>query len=365
MTERDLEERARMSGPCMRTFVSIARRWQLAERQQAQMLSCDIAELRRWISAAARHQSLVLETSILLRLSVVLGVFADLRRHLFAVSSAREERRWLLAPKQVPPFNGRPPLDALSGEFEEQMNVRRHLAAVVEYDVLSEAVEPEPCPEVAYFDDQLAARRIKGICFDGFGTVVEIGDKRRPFQALLDREGSKSLELRALTQSMSLHQVSEELSIPIAEEWLNTLEADLEAELASVRLRPGMEAAWQAVDSVGLKIAVCSNLAAPYEGPLVKHLPGEPDALILSFRAKLMKPQPEIYGLVCGELGLLPSELLFVGDTLNADVNGPSAIGAFAMPISEFERSLASGPSFFAPRLIVELFDRITRAKQA
>ncbi|MGO4175917.1 HAD-IA family hydrolase [Bosea sp. TAF32] len=308
---------------------------------------------------------LVLETSTLMRLSAVLGVFADLRRVLGAASRARDERRWLLEPQQLPPFNGRRPLEVLSEAFEEQMTVRRYLAAVAGnadfFHLLDmEALSPS---KSACFDNDAGVREIKAVCFDGFGTVVEIGDKRRPFHALLERERSETLTRRAITQPMSLRQLSEELSAPITEEQLADIEADLEAELVSVRLRPGMRAAWQAIRQAGLKIAVCSNLASPYEAPLVEQLPGEPDALILSFRAKLMKPQPEIYELVCGELGLRPREVLFVGDTLHADVIGPSTIGAFAMPISEFERSFEGGASFFAPHLIAELFGRIKRAE--
>lgn len=211
--------------------------------------------------------------------------------------------------------------------------------------------------------DTRSSEGIQGVCFDGFGTVVEITDKRRPFQALIDREHSTSFGSRAMTHPIGLRELSREVSIPPPEARLAELEADLQAELNSIRLRPGMDLAWNAVHRAGLKIGVCSNLAAPYEQPLMERLPGKPDALVLSFRVKLIKPQPEIYGLVCGQLGLLPSQVLFVGDTLEADVIGPSTIGAFAVPVSEFEQSFAGGASIYAPHLVAQVFNRIVAAK--
>ncbi|GAU84698.1 hypothetical protein BIWAKO_04635 [Bosea sp. BIWAKO-01] len=92
-------------------------------------------------------------------------------------------------------------------------------------------------------------------------------------------------------------------------------------------------------------------------------LPDQPDALVLSFRAGLRKPQQQIYRLVCSELRLQPCEVLFTGDDLEADVFGPGAIDALAMPIEEFESSLSSGPSFFAPSEVTDLFDRISASK--
>lgn len=357
--EQSFEERARVSAPGMRTFANIARRWQLTDRQQAHLLGCDTATLRQWAATAQQHKSLVLETSTLMRLSVMLGVFADLRQFLAAASGAREERRWLLYPRQFPPFNGRAPLEVLSGDFEEQMTVRRHLAAV------AATFNPEAYPPASIDEDVPDPRRpgdiIRGICFDAFGTLVEITDKRRPFQALLAREPSASRAVRVMTHPIGLRELAQSLSMPIAEERLVELEGDLNAEVSSMRVRAGMDRAWSAVRRAGLRIGVCSNLAEPYEKPLLQCLPGKPDALVLSFRSKLMKPQAEIYLLACSQLGLKPSEVLFVGDALYADVIGPSTINAFSMPVSEFERSL-SGASFYAPHPITQLFERIFAA---
>ncbi len=210
-----------------------------------------------------------------------------------------------------------------------------------------------------------ASRGIQAVCFDAFGTVVEIVDKRRPFHALLRNEPSGALVVRAITRPIGLRELSQEMANPVAEDELARREADVEAECASTRLRPGVDEMWSALRRAGLKIAICSNLASPYERALIDQFPDQPDALVLSFRAGLMKPQQQIYRLVCSELGLQPSEVLFTGDDLEADVFGPGTIDALAMPIEEFESSYSRRVSFFAPSEVTELFARIAAAKAA
>jgi len=365
MIERSFEERARVSAPCVRTFLNIARRWDLSESQQSGLLDCNVPQLREWANTARGHKPLALETSTLLRMSAVLGVFADLRQFLLVVSGAREERLWLFRPRQFPPFGGLCPLEVLCGSFDDQMTVRRHLAAVVEGASVHRDLDLSDPASTASEDIWTGAtsRGIQAVCFDAFGTVVEIVDKRRPFHALLRDEPSGALAVMAITRPTGLRQLSREMANPVTEDELARLEADVEAECASTRLRPGVSEMWSALRRAGLKIAICSNLAYSYEQTLIDQLPDSPDALVLSFRAGLMKPQHEIYRLVCRELRLQPSEVLFTGDDLEADVFGPGAIDALAMPIEEFESSYSGRVSFFAPSEVVDLFARIAAAK--
>ncbi|QEL22925.1 HAD-IA family hydrolase [Bosea sp. F3-2] len=364
--ERSLEERSRVSAPGIRTFLNIARRWDLSEREQSQLLGCTVAQLQKWGRVAREQKPLALETDTLMRLSAVLGVFADLRRFLFALKGSREERRWLMRARQFYPFNGRAPLAVLSGSFEDQMAVRRHLAVVA--DGASERAQLE-LSDTAEPGDEMAwgvfSGSIKAVCFDAFGTVVEIADKRRPYQTLLRHEPSETLGTMAMTRPMGLRELAKLMARPASEKLLARLEADVAAECASTRLRKGMDLLWADLRRAGFKIAICSNLAQPYENALLEKLPGPPDVLVLSFRSGLMKPQQQIYRFVCRELGLQPSEVLFVGDDLEADVLGPSTIDAIAMPIDEFQRSHAGHVSFFAPSEVTELFERIATVRRS
>jgi FMN phosphatase YigB (HAD superfamily) len=145
---------------------------------------------------------------------------------------------------------------------------------------------------------------IQAVCFDAFGTLVEITDKRRPFRALL-QGGLKSITAEeVLTKPLSLREVAAGVSHELREDDLAELEADLQVECASIRLRPGIAEIWRYLRDRGLRIAVCSNLALPYGPPLLAALPDTPDAVILSYEVGLAKPDLAIFRLVCDRLGL-------------------------------------------------------------
>lgn len=182
--------------------------------------------------------------------------------------------------------------------------------------------------------------KIQAVCFDAFGTLVEIGDKRRPFRTLLSGQHLSHRTIDALTQPLGLREVAKDLAIVIGEARLQELELDLAAECISIRLRSGMQLLWAVLRQADVRIGVCSNLAQPYAAPLLASLPGIPDALILSFEVGFIKPQPEIFQFVCQRLGLAAEQILFVGDTLEADILGPRAIGMHAISITSFEAAV-------------------------
>ena len=201
--------------------------------------------------------------------------------------------------------------------------------------------------------------QIQAVCFDGFGTLVQIVDKRRPFKTLLGNMPSAELVTWALTMPSGLDELASRLAISIDKATLAELEADLNAERQSTQLRPGIEAVWIALQKLGLKVAVCSNLAMPYGNALVGCLPSAPDALVLSYEVGLMKPQAEIYHLVCRRLSLQPDQILFVGDSVEADVHGPQAAGLLAIHIEEFEAAVAQANDREIPEAIANLVKRV------
>ncbi|MGO4669757.1 hypothetical protein AB4099_27285 [Bosea sp. 2KB_26] len=138
MKEPTDEERARLSGSVMRVFVNIAKRWDLPERRQLQLLGCRQREFHRWVRLSRWHKPLVLETDTMMRISAILGVFGDLRQFL---RTAEEERRWLLRPIEAEPFAGQAPMELLCVSFERQMEVRQCLSGVVRHIAPNEADE--------------------------------------------------------------------------------------------------------------------------------------------------------------------------------------------------------------------------------
>lgn len=216
-------------------------------------------------------------------------------------------------------------------------------------------------PTAILFGSELVAA-IRAICFDAFGTVVEITDKRRPFQKLIKNDFD-DVSVRAMTQPLGLKDLAHQLQPRPQDEVVEKWEEDLAAECASIALRPSMKSIWAALKCAQLRIAVCSNLAVPYALPMIRALPDSPDGLVLSYRVGLMKPHKDIYSIVASQLDLKISQILFVGDRMEEDVLGPVAAGASAMPIGEFELSFSGAPSIYAPANIRELFERISAAR--
>ena len=183
-------------------------------------------------------------------------------------------------------------------------------------------------------------RGIKAVCFDAFGTLVEITDKRRPYVKLLKLASPaqrRTLKPRLMREALSIEACLSEFGLSVGDPEAQAVLADLEAECSSILFRRGLPEIWQQLRADDLRIAVCSNLAAPYGPPLEAMLPDRPDALILSYEAGAVKPEPEIYRLVCDRLDLEPGQVLFCGDTPLADVDGPRAAGMQAMLIRAFE----------------------------
>jgi putative hydrolase of the HAD superfamily len=78
-------------------------------------------------------------------------------------------------------------------------------------------------------------------------------------------------------------------------------------------------------------ISVCSE-----EVPLVweeTQFAGLFDSTVFSATCGLRKPDPEIYLLACGELGVQPPEALFVGDGANDELAGAQRVGMRAVLI--------------------------------
>lgn len=183
-------------------------------------------------------------------------------------------------------------------------------------------------------------RGVKAVCFDAFGTLVMITDKRRPFVKLLKMATPaqrRTLKPRLMREPLSIEACLSELGLSVSDPEAQAVLADLEAECSSILVRRGLPEIWQQLRADGLKIAVCSNLAAPYGASLKAIFSDRPDALILSYEARAVKPEPEIYRLVCERLDLEPAQVLFCGDTQLADVDGPRTAGMQAMLIRAFE----------------------------
>jgi len=188
--------------------------------------------------------------------------------------------------------------------------------------------------------------KIKAVCFDAFGTLVEIKDKRRSHAALiamLDMPARDHLKHAIMREKLSLDDCITQYAPKLPQDAIQSLRDDLEAELTSISLRPQIETLWQDLRAGGYKLAVCSNLALSYGPPLIDRLPSQADALIMSYDTGHIKPEPQIYQHVCTALSLPADAILFTGDTKSADVDGPIAFGMAAELIDTFTNRVLRG----------------------
>lgn len=94
--------------------------------------------------------------------------------------------------------------------------------------------------------------------------------------------------------------------------------------------RPNLEQTIRAVQAMGLKTGVISNIISLTYVPVVLERYGIArymSCVVLSSAAGIRKPQPGIFRIAEKELGLGPEELAYVGDTLSRDVIGARNAG--------------------------------------
>ncbi len=163
----------------------------------------------------------------------------------------------------------------------------------------------------------------KALVLDAFGTAIQYGQRLAPYSRLLTGRGEGAARLPFLTRDVPVATFAAELGL---EHLLPDIEADLAEELAGLRLFAEVPQVLEQSRAAGLRLAVCSNLAAEYGPAVLGLLPGL-DAYVFSYEVGLAKPEPAIFQRVCDALGCAPGEVVFVGDSKRCDVDGPRAFG--------------------------------------
>jgi FMN phosphatase YigB (HAD superfamily) len=174
---------------------------------------------------------------------------------------------------------------------------------------------------------------IKAVMFDVFGTLVEIGAKRRPYVRLLKLLQAAGRPLKAddgiqiMSHNVGLAGAIQmfDWELPVAS--VASLELDLYAELPTIKLYSEVLGTLASLHAGGIKIGLCSNLAAPYAVAVKTLLPFELDAYAWSFEVGAVKPDVLIYRHICDALQCLPHEVVMIGDTIEADYVGQNSYG--------------------------------------
>lgn len=121
-------DRARLSGPGLRTFVRIADAWDLTEKQRIAALGePGRSTYYQWVRKAQDRAPVTLPLDTLLRVSALLGVHKALAI-LFA--DPAQGLAWLRSPHASTVFRGAAPIAfILEGGQDGMMTVRRYLDA--------------------------------------------------------------------------------------------------------------------------------------------------------------------------------------------------------------------------------------------
>ena len=190
---------------------------------------------------------------------------------------------------------------------------------------------------------------IQAIFFDAFGTLCEIREKRNPYKPIIKAWPFGLADAFHVLQTRDISPAALAREAGCTREAMQKIEEGIAAEVASMRLYPEVPAVLESIQKRGLKWAIVSNLATPYAEPLVKLLPLAPDACAWSFAVGYRKPEEGIYRHACAALGIAPSAVLMVGDSLLNDYAAPKQLGMQARHLKR------SGADASAPEHVADL----------
>lgn len=184
-------------------------------------------------------------------------------------------------------------------------------------------------------------QNIEVVCFDLFGTLINITDRQRPLAQVLRRlpKGKTGLFRHlAMTSDMSIAAINDQIMAGASVAALIAAQTAISREVASARLRPGIA---EVLARLPVPYGICSNLSVDYV-PALKSFPEiTPSFQVLSCFVGSQKPDPQIYKMVVEASGVPAERILFAGDTPGADVEGPRQAGMKAMLIDDFVAQFA------------------------
>ncbi len=180
----------------------------------------------------------------------------------------------------------------------------------------------------------------KLVIFDLFGTLVKFGTMHHPYRKLLKwaRENGRAVQADdaryLMTTNLNVTELATSMGINAPQILLDQIDREIVEELNSLALYDDVYPVFEQVNSQGVAIAICSNLAKPY-GKAVELLPQEIPVLKgLSYELGTIKPEPEIYAWILKAAGVDAAETLFIGDTFIADYEGPLKMGIPALHLT-------------------------------
>ena len=154
-----------------------------------------------------------------------------------------------------------------------------------------------------------------------------------PFRKILlwAREQGRKPQPDDARKIMTLDKECEELLAGLGifppDNMLAQLHQEIQEELASLTLFDDVLPTLDALANQCIPFAICSNLAKPYGVVIDKLLSQFNFDRQFSYEIGAIKPERKIYESILTGKGLVPGQILFIGDTLLADYEGPTQFG--------------------------------------
>lgn len=193
----------------------------------------------------------------------------------------------------------------------------------------------------------------KVVCFDAFGTLLNMTKRTHPervFRDFLRDEGADatSVPLDLMVHNKSWGEIFQEKGVdPPPALWADWQDRQKD-EMASVTFYPETWDVLNWVASNGWGIAIISNLGTPYdaflrtmEQTLKAQHSNTPVVLALSFEVGAVKPDPAIFATVAQQFShLTASDFYMMGDKYQEDCVGPQQLGWNAIHLRRPEMTL-------------------------
>ena len=136
--------------------------------------------------------------------------------------------------------------------------------------------------------------------------------------------------------------------------------------LENFELRPDCVETIGTLRGAGLHVSIVSNIDDDYLDPMVERagLDQVLDAWTSSEEAGSCKPDPGIFRHALRKAGCSAQAVLFIGDSLEADVAGGRALGMTTVLIREIEAAAPAAGSSQQPHHIIETLSEVVRIAQ-
>lgn len=115
-----------LGGPALRTFINIAKRWELSEDEQLRILGLESpSTLQSWTQKASQHELVQLDLQTLERISYVISIYRSIN---VLLPSPERADAWMRT--QNAAFRGKSALDRMtSGQVMDLLEVHEYLKA--------------------------------------------------------------------------------------------------------------------------------------------------------------------------------------------------------------------------------------------